>query len=112
MNLIKSLDAHQQVSTTASLPAFLIGWSLFPLISQGLRAHTTFYQSEFGTMCMKYVQKTFLEGTFMCAQSFLVCTRLTACVCAHSLKGTLIPTIIKWKTLGILQAIRYNTYNC
>jgi len=61
---------------------------------------------------MKYVQKTFLEGTFMCAQSFLGCTCLTACVRAHSLKGTLIPTIIKWETLGILQAIRYNTYNC
>ena len=36
--------------------------------------------------------KTFLEGTYMCAQSFLVCTRVTACVHAHmcSLAGTLV----------------------
>src|SRR6218665_2731320 len=33
--------------------------------------------------------KTFLEGTFMCAPSFLVCARLTACVHVHSSKGTL-----------------------
>jgi len=29
---------------------------------------------------MKYVQKAFLEGTFMCAPSYLVCARLTTCV--------------------------------
>jgi len=43
---------------------------------------------------MKYVQNTFLEGTFMCAPSFLACARcarLTNCVLAHahSLEGTL-----------------------
>jgi len=32
---------------------------------------------------MKYVQKTFLKGTFMCAPSFLVCARLTNCVHAQ-----------------------------
>src|SRR6218665_453952 len=32
--------------------------------------------------------KTFLEGTFMCAPSFLVCARLKACVHTHSLEGT------------------------
>jgi len=47
--------------------------------------------SEFGMMCMKYVQNTFLEGTFVCAPSFLVCARLTTCVRAHThiLEGTL-----------------------
>src|SRR6218665_212458 len=34
--------------------------------------------------CMKYKQNTFLELTFMCAQSFLVCM--------HSFEGTLIRT--------------------
>jgi len=38
---------------------------------------------------MKYVQKTFLEGVFMCARSFLVCARLTACVHSHTSRGTL-----------------------
>jgi len=38
---------------------------------------------KFGMMCMKYVQKTFLEETFMCAPSSLVCARLT------TLEGTL-----------------------
>ena len=33
---------------------------------------------------MKYVQTHFLEGTFTCAPSFLVCARLTACVSAHA----------------------------
>jgi len=35
--------------------------------------------------------KLFLEGTSMCAQTFLVCARLTACVrtFVHSLEGTL-----------------------
>src|SRR6218665_1670642 len=28
--------------------------------------------------------RRFLEGTFMCASSFLVCARLTACVRAHT----------------------------
>jgi len=32
--------------------------------------------SEFGTMSVKYVENTFLEGTFMCAPSVLVCARL------------------------------------
>jgi len=32
----------------------------------------------------KYIQKTFLEGAFMCAPSFLVCARLTTCVCVHT----------------------------
>ena len=39
---------------------------------------------------MKHVQKHFFEGTFMCAQSFLVSAHLTACVHAHSLEGTLV----------------------
>jgi len=45
-----------------------------------------FYQksSEFGMMCMKYVQKTFLEGTFMHAPSFLVCARLMTCARTHA----------------------------
>jgi len=33
--------------------------------------------------------KTFWEGTFLCAPSFLVCARLTTCVRAHSLEVTL-----------------------
>jgi len=33
---------------------------------------------------MKYVQNTFLEGTFMCAPSSLVCARLTACASMHA----------------------------
>jgi len=36
---------------------------------------------------MQYVQNTFLEGKFMCAQSFLVSAHLMTCV--HSLEGTL-----------------------
>jgi len=36
--------------------------------------------------------KTFLEGTFICTPSFLVCARLTTCVHAHSLEGTLVVT--------------------
>ena len=40
--------------------------------------------------------KTFLERIFMCAQRFLVCAHLTACVraraLAHTLEGTLIGT--------------------
>ena len=53
----------------------------------------TFYQesSVFGTDDMyETCAKTFLEETSMCAPSFLVCTRLTACVCTHSLEGTLL----------------------
>ena len=47
----------------------------------------------------KICAETFLEETFMCAPSFLVCVRLTACVCTvhahtHSLEGTLVPSII------------------
>jgi len=42
---------------------------------------------------MKYVQKAFLDGTFMCVPSFLVCAHLTTFVHAHldsghSLEGT------------------------
>ena|SRR6218665_1733706 len=51
----------------------------------------TYYpnSSEFRMTCMKYVQEAFLEGTFMCAQSILVCVRLTrSCVHAHCLEGT------------------------
>jgi len=40
--------------------------------------------------CMKYVQKTFLEGTFVCPPSFPVCARLMTCVRSHSLEGTLV----------------------
>src|SRR6218665_1323365 len=52
----------------------------------------TFYlnSSEFGMSCKKYVQKAFLEGTFMCTPSFLVCARLTTCVHTHSLEGKLV----------------------
>ena len=35
---------------------------------------------------MKYLQKTFLVGTFMCAPSFLVCARLTT----RAREGTLV----------------------
>jgi len=38
---------------------------------------------EFEMTRMKYVQKPFLEGTFVCAPSFLVCARLTICVRMH-----------------------------
>src|SRR6218665_3310635 len=38
---------------------------------------------EFGMTCMKYVQNTVWEGTFICAPSFLVCARLTTCVRAQ-----------------------------
>ena len=40
---------------------------------------------------MKYVQKTFLDESFMCAPSFLVCACLMTCARAHahSLDGTL-----------------------
>jgi len=34
---------------------------------------------------MKYEQKTFLEGTFVCTR-FLACARLTTCVGAHMRK--------------------------
>jgi len=36
-------------------------------------------------MCIKIIMRKahFLEGTFMCAPSFLECARLTSCVCAH-----------------------------
>jgi len=34
--------------------------------------------------------KTFVEGIFMCAPSFLVCARLTTCAHAHNLEGTLV----------------------
>src|SRR6218665_250694 len=40
--------------------------------------HFTRTHLVFGTMCMKCVQKTFFEGTLMCAPSFHM-----ACVCAH-----------------------------
>jgi len=38
------------------------------------------------------VQNTLFEGTLMCAPSFLVYARLTTCVHAHSLEGTLVMT--------------------
>ena len=38
---------------------------------------------------MKPVQKTFLEGTFMCTPSLLMCVHLRP-VCVHSLEGTLL----------------------
>ena len=49
----------------------------------------TFYlnSSECGMTCMKYVQNTFLKGTFrkcMCVLSFLVSARLTTCFRAHT----------------------------
>src|SRR6218665_451178 len=42
----------------------------------------TFYlnSAEFRILCMKFVQNTFLEGTFMRAPRFLVCAPLTTCV--------------------------------
>jgi len=33
---------------------------------------------------MKYCAKAFLEGPFMCAPSFLIWARLTACVPTHT----------------------------
>jgi len=33
---------------------------------------------------MKFVQNTVLEGTFMCATSFLVCAHLTTCARTHT----------------------------
>jgi len=46
---------------------------------------------------MKYVQKPFLDGAFMCAQSFLVRTRLAACLHAHkhSLYETLLFSVFR-----------------
>jgi len=40
---------------------------------------------------MKYVQKPFFKGNFMCAPRFLMCAHPTTCVHTHSLEGTLIP---------------------
>jgi len=54
----------------------------------------TFYlnSSEFEMTCMKCV-KIFWGKEHLCALlSFHVCTRLTTCVHAHCLEGTLIPT--------------------
>ena len=70
--------------------------AIFPLILRGLCAQTvwsgaTFYQdsSAFGMTCTNYVQNIF-EGNIYMRTRFLVCSRLTACVRAHSLEGTLI----------------------
>jgi len=41
---------------------------------------------------MKYVQKRCFKGKFVWAPSFLVWTRLTPCVRAHSVEGTLVLT--------------------
>ena len=59
---------------------------MFPLIFQSLCAHkisvvqhftrTRLYKNGVYEICAK----TFLEGKFMCAQSFLVCARLAVCV--------------------------------
>ena len=51
---------------------------------------------------MKYVRKTFLQGTFMCAPRFLVCARLMTCVYAHSLEGTLMLNFSEFKTISKL----------
>jgi len=47
--------------------------------------------------------KKIVEGTFMCAPSFLVCTRLTTCVCARTrtaycLDGTLFSSVTETLT--------------
>src|SRR6218665_3536026 len=57
----------------------------------------TFYQdsSVFGTACMKYVQKHFLEE-HLCALQVSLCALVSRLVCvrahAHSLEGTLLYT--------------------
>src|SRR6218665_3152119 len=68
---------------------------IFPLIFQSLCAHKiSFVQYFTRLICIwndmtEICAKLSLEGTFMCAPSFLVCAHLTARVRAHSLEGTL-----------------------
>ena len=74
-------------NNTFSIPGL---WPMFSLIFYSLCAHkissATYYlnSSEFAMTCMKNVQKTILEGTFIRTPSFLVCARLTNCVRGHT----------------------------
>jgi len=52
-------------------------------------------------ICMKYVQKAFFKGKFMCAPSFLT-------ICVHSLEGTL--TTMKFSKLALLYYFRLHYY--
>ena len=77
---------HQSCRATGRAP-------VFPLIFQSMCVHQMcnilpgligIWKDVYET-CVK----TFLKGTYMCAPNFIVCTRPTACVRAHSLEGTL-----------------------
>ena len=72
---------HQLLSTI---------YSMFLLIFQSLCTHKVFLCNILpGIICIRndvceLCANTFLDGIFMCAPNFLVCARLTACVCAHT----------------------------